>query len=160
MAEPETTPDGRHIVVNGRRWRATDPNIPEQLRAQLVKELMHARRLVKTEGDAVRHRVQDAKVALGERGEPWWEKPSPDGLDERVAATVRALLRQRDGTICPSEAARVVGGEGWRDQMDVVRRVAWQLAHDDVVAITQRGEEVTDPDVRGPIRIARGAAFL
>lgn len=27
--QPERTPDGRYIVVKGRRWRATDPEIPE-----------------------------------------------------------------------------------------------------------------------------------
>ena len=66
-AEPERTPDGRYLVVDGRRWRATDPGIPETLRAELVAELMAARRI------QARARVQDAKVALGERGEPWWE---------------------------------------------------------------------------------------
>ena len=28
---PEHTPDGRYIVVNGRRWRATDPEIPDDV---------------------------------------------------------------------------------------------------------------------------------
>ncbi|WP_258934323.1 hypothetical protein [Nesterenkonia pannonica] len=50
MGEPERTEDGRHIVVDGRRWRASDPSIPEKLRSELVKELMAARRLVKTQG--------------------------------------------------------------------------------------------------------------
>ena len=27
---PERTPDGRYIVVDGRRWRATDPSLPEE----------------------------------------------------------------------------------------------------------------------------------
>ncbi|WP_278258532.1 hypothetical protein [Nocardioides convexus] len=34
MAEPEHTPDGRYVVVEGRRWRATDPAIPEERRAE------------------------------------------------------------------------------------------------------------------------------
>ncbi|MGW5066188.1 hypothetical protein ACWEQJ_08710 [Streptomyces cyaneofuscatus] len=29
--QPERTPDGRYIVVRGRRWRATDPEIPEDV---------------------------------------------------------------------------------------------------------------------------------
>ena len=124
----ERTEDGHHIVVDGRRWRATDTSIPETLRAELVKELMRARRLVRTRGDEVRPFVQDAKVALGERGEPWWEEPTEAGRRERLAATVRALLRHRDGkTICPSDAARVVGGEQWRDVMPVDRDVAREL---------------------------------
>ena len=30
------TDDERYIVVDGRRWRATDPGIPERLKAELV----------------------------------------------------------------------------------------------------------------------------
>ncbi|WP_205020847.1 hypothetical protein [Streptomyces sp. HB132] len=81
-AEPERTPDGRYIVVNGRRWRATDPKIPEDVAADLRRHLMAARRAVAAsrrnedtaaEGRA-RRRVHTAKLALGERGTPWWEQ--------------------------------------------------------------------------------------
>jgi hypothetical protein len=76
---PETTDDGRFIVVDGRRWRATDPAIPEARRDELQRVLMAWRREVKrvrgTDGEAVaRAGVQAAKVALGERGTPWWEQ--------------------------------------------------------------------------------------
>jgi uncharacterized protein len=82
MAEPERTPDGRYIVVDGRRWRATDPSLDEDRRKALVKELMSARSSVghaKRKGDAeaeraARRRVHAAKVALGERGDPWWDE--------------------------------------------------------------------------------------
>ncbi|MEV6624102.1 hypothetical protein AB0M83_39475 [Amycolatopsis sp. NPDC051106] len=67
---PEHTPDGRYIIVNGRRWRATDPEIPDDVRDRLQKHLMAARRVQD------RARTQVAKVALGERGEPWWEQTS------------------------------------------------------------------------------------
>jgi hypothetical protein len=81
--EPERTPDGRYIVVDGRRWRASDPGLPEERRRELVGELMSARRAVgaaKRAGDAAaeraaRDRVHAAKVALGERGTPWWVEP-------------------------------------------------------------------------------------
>lgn len=154
----ERTPDGRYIVVGGRRWRATDPSIPEKFRAELVGELMSARRAVRTEGDAARHRVQDAKVALGERGEPWWEAPSEDGLRTRLAATMRTLLRHRDPdkTICPSDAARAIGGEGWRDVMDAARAVAAKLHGDGVLEVRQGGQRVDPARAKGPIRLARG----
>ena len=74
----EVTDSGRYVIIDGRRWRATDPSIPEQLRAELVAELMSARRLVRVNPGAARPRVNDAKIALGERGEPWWE-PTPRG---------------------------------------------------------------------------------
>ncbi|MGE2722183.1 hypothetical protein [Mycolicibacterium celeriflavum] len=80
MGEPQRTDDGRYIVVNGRRWRATDPAIPEDRRAELTRLLMAWRREVRrTKGtdaeQAARAGVHAAKVALGERGTPpWWEQ--------------------------------------------------------------------------------------
>ncbi len=166
-AEPgaDATDGGRYIVVDGRRWRASDPGIPEGLRAELVGELMAARRAVRDHrGDdeavaAARRRVQDAKVALGERGEPWWEEPSADGLDARLAAVMRTLLRRRDpsSTICPSDAARVVAGDRFRTVMDDARRVAADLRSRGVVVTTQKGDAVDPLEARGPIRIGRGA---
>jgi hypothetical protein len=97
MAEPERTPDGRFIVIDGRRWRATDPDIPEEEAARLRSLLMRARRDVGTarRGQdidaerAARARVHTAKLALGERGTPWWEQNAEqrrqrwqNGLDE------------------------------------------------------------------------------
>lgn len=155
----ETTPDGRHIVVDGRRWRASDPAIPESLRAELLAELMRARREVRTRGDAVRPCVQDAKVALGERGDPWWE-PTPEGTRVRLAATMRTLLRHRAGsTICPSDAARVAGGEGWRELMDMARAVAEELAAAGELVVQQKGVEVELAGAKGPVRLAPGSCL-
>ena len=83
---PEATPDGRYLVIDGRRWRATDPAIPEERRAELIRVLMAWRREVRrTKGTddeiAARAGVRAAKVALGERGTPWWEQSD----DERRA---------------------------------------------------------------------------
>ena len=83
-AGPERTPDGHHVIINGRRWRATDPEIGEEAAAALRRELMSARRAVGAALKAddpgaertARGRVQRAKVALGERGTPWWEQTS------------------------------------------------------------------------------------
>jgi hypothetical protein len=162
--QPERTPDGRWIVVGGRRWRASDPSIPEALRQELVDALMAARRAVgiaTRAGDddavaAARARVQAAKVALGERGRPWWEPPTEQSQRERLEGAIVALVDHRgpDRTICPSDAARAVGGEGWRALMDEARAVARRLARDGRVELRQRGE-VLDPDGtwRGPIRI-------
>ena len=87
MNEPAKSDDGHYIVINGRRWRATDPAIPEERRAELTRILMAWRREVRrtkgTAGESVaRAGVQAAKVALGERGSPpWWEQSN----DERRA---------------------------------------------------------------------------
>jgi hypothetical protein len=89
-APPERTPDGRYIVVDGRRWRASDPSLPPERRQALVNELMQARRDVakarrlqdaELEREA-RQRVHAAKVALGERGPRWWERSTPSGPEE------------------------------------------------------------------------------
>jgi hypothetical protein len=76
----EHTEDGRYVVIDGRRWRATDPAIPDERRQELVDVLMAWRREVgRTKGTdderRARDGVQAAKVALGERGQPpWWEQ--------------------------------------------------------------------------------------
>ncbi len=82
----ERTPDGRYIIVRGRLWRATNPNLPEAERQRWVDALMNARRAVrdalKTEDDdtlkKARASVQEAKVALGERGPVWWDDGAKD----------------------------------------------------------------------------------
>lgn len=157
---PPRTPDGRHIIVDGRRWRATDPSIPETLRQELVDELMSARRAVKSAESDARRRVHDAKTALGERGAPWWEESSADEADARIAATIRALTRKRsESSIPPSDVARAVGGESWRARMPDVRRVAASLADSGEVVVTQKGETVRIDDAKGPVRIRRGPAL-
>jgi len=110
---PERTPSGHHIVVKGRRWRAADPSIPEQLRAELVSALMAARRAVRTD-DGARPAVHDAKVALGERGEPWWEPTTPEGRGDRLQRAARVLLRHRgdDGVVTVEELATLSPGSG------------------------------------------------
>ncbi|WP_420031544.1 hypothetical protein ACN2WE_01140 [Streptomyces sp. cg28] len=81
--EPEHTPDGHYVVIRGRKWRATDPSVPDDAAARLRSHLMAARRAVgvalrekdATAERASRQRVHTAKVALGERGTPpWWEQ--------------------------------------------------------------------------------------
>ncbi|WP_250031183.1 hypothetical protein [Paractinoplanes maris] len=92
--------DERYVLIKGRRWRATDPAIPEDVGAVLRKALMAARRDVGTLKRAgedtapARARVQLAKVALGERGTPWWEQ-SLDERRKRWEEGVRALAPER-----------------------------------------------------------------
>ncbi len=80
------TPDGRYFVVRGRLWRCTNPELPDEERTTLTRDLMAARRAVR---DALKHEdeaalrdaraaVHAAKVALGERGAVWWEDGAPD----------------------------------------------------------------------------------
>lgn len=132
------TDDGRYIIVKERRWRASDPSIPEELKAELVRELMRARRAIKGGDMSARAWVHAAKTALGERGEPWWEQ-TDDGRRSRAVATVSALLSGRDGAPVHSrEVAQVVGGEQWHNSVDIVENALreavgeqWALREDD-----------------------------
>ncbi|UFH51120.1 hypothetical protein [Pseudomonas sp. KNUC1026] len=80
------TPDGRYFVVRGRLWRCSNPALETEERERLVHQLMDARRAVKMAkgtDDAqalrgARQQVDAAKVALGERGPPWWSDGAPD----------------------------------------------------------------------------------
>lgn len=79
-------------------------------------------------------------------------------VDDALAAAIVALLRsrRRDASICPSEAARAVGGTDWRPLMEPVRRAARRLAADGVVEVTQGGRVVDPSTAKGPIRIRMG----
>jgi len=83
---PPVTPDGRYLVVRGRLWRRSNPNLKPADRHLLVDALMAARRDVRqalSSADTVllknaRQRVSDAKIGLGERGPAWWSDGAPD----------------------------------------------------------------------------------
>lgn len=74
----------------------------------------------------------------------------------RLRAAILALAQHRgpNSSICPSDAARAVGGQHWRELTAQSRSIAFTLARDGDVEITQRGA-VVDPDrpSHGPIRI-------
>ena len=80
--------------------------------------------------------------------------------DEALSSAILRLLDERPGgaSICPSEAARAVAGEGpaaWRPLMEPARAAARRLVAAGEVEITQRSR-VVDPSVaRGPIRVRR-----
>ena len=89
----EHSADGHYVVIDGRRWRATDPAIPEPRRAELTRILMAWRREVRrTRGTdaepAARAGVQATKVALGERGSPPWGEQSDTERRARWQADV------------------------------------------------------------------------
>lgn len=91
MTDDPTTPDGRYLVVRGRLWRRTNPDLPEDARQALVQQLMSARRAVRAarragdkDAEAQAHAAVDvAKQALGERGPVWWTDGAPD-LNRRL----------------------------------------------------------------------------
>ena len=89
MACPDhlpSTPDGRYFVHRGILWRCSNPALADDERQRLTNALMDARRAVgaaRRADDAraekaARADVHAAKVALGERGDPWWTDGAPD----------------------------------------------------------------------------------
>lgn len=64
-----------------------------------------------------------------------------------------ATERGSDKTICPSEVARAMFAQDWRNHMSEVRDIAITLQQQGKVSITQKGVEVNVQDIKGPIRI-------
>jgi hypothetical protein len=82
--------------------------------------------------------------------------PSAAHADDRARRVILELVEERgtDKTICPSEAARALAGDGdFRPFMDRVREAAGALAADGRVEVTQKGRPVAISEARGPVRI-------
>jgi len=80
--------------------------------------------------------------------------------DRRLEATILDLpaQRARTSTICPSDAARAVGGadeDTWRGLMEPARRAARRLVDRGEVVITQGGKVVDPSTAKGAIRIRK-----
>ena len=86
-------------------------------------------------------------------------------VNDSDRALERAILdllaaRPRGATICPSEAARAVGGAdevSWRALMEPARAAARRLVAGGHVEITQGGQVLDPSTARGPIRVRRVA---
>jgi hypothetical protein len=64
--------------------------------------------------------------------------------------------RGQDKTICPSDAARSVGGDkpdGWGPLMQPIRRVAVRLAREGRLVIYRKGKAVDPDDFKGIYRL-------
>ena len=78
-------------------------------------------------------------------------------VDTALEDAILQLLnaRARDASICPSEAARAVGGESWQSLMEPARMAARRLVAQEKAQITQGGKVVDPSRAKGPIRIRR-----
>ena len=79
--------------------------------------------------------------------------PTDRALQESVLTLLDA--RAAGATICPSEAARAVGGEDWRPLMEQARAAARRLVASGDVEITQGGQVVDPSTAKGPLRVRR-----
>ncbi len=80
-----------------------------------------------------------------------------DDVGARLERMIGDLLDRRrpDASICPSEAARAVDPEGWRELMPAARAAAGRLASAGEVEVTQGGAVVDVAGARGPVRVRR-----
>jgi hypothetical protein len=79
---------------------------------------------------------------------------SPQDIEDKILAL--AGERGPDKTICPSDAARAIGGphpDGWGPLMIPVRRVAVRLAKEGRVVIYRKGKAVDPDSFKGVYRI-------
>lgn len=74
-----------------------------------------------------------------------------------ISTTIDELLEARGAgkTICPSEVARKLGGDKWRDLMQPVRDVAAERSDAGELAVTRGGKQVDPRNPGGPIRLGR-----
>ena len=74
--------------------------------------------------------------------------------DEAIQNCLMRLVRDRgpNKTICPSEVARSLEPDNWRDLMPQVRAVGIVLAQSQTIAVTQKGQVVDPANAKGPIR--------
>ncbi|MET1088044.1 MAG: DUF3253 domain-containing protein [Arthrobacter sp.] len=84
-------------------------------------------------------------------------KTQDGAIGVQLEASILALLAARatTSTICPSDAARDVGGENWRHLMEPARQAARRLVDAGRVEITQGGSVVDPSTAKGPIRIRK-----
>lgn len=82
-------------------------------------------------------------------------KVKPVDEDLEVAILDLLVQRARGATICPSEAAKVVSTNDWRELMEPARSAARRLVAAGDVVITQKGVVVDPSTAKGPIRIRR-----
>lgn len=80
----------------------------------------------------------------------------PDVTDALERALARLLDARRPGaSVCPSEAARAVSPDDWRDLMEAARAAAARMVGRGEAEITQGGRVVDPATARGPIRVRR-----
>jgi len=75
----------------------------------------------------------------------------------KISAKIDELLDEREPgrTICPSEVARALCGDAWRDLMQPVRDVAGTRAERGELEVTRKGMPVDPQNPGGPIRLGR-----
>lgn len=75
--------------------------------------------------------------------------------NDPIGETIIALATNRGNgkTICPSEVARTLWPGDWRKHMPEVREAAFVLREKGQIRILQKGADVSENVIKGPVRI-------
>ncbi len=92
------------------------------------------------------------KIMYSENTDSLANSMSDSQIEEEIMRLV--TLRGPKKSICPSEAARHLGGADYQDIMPRVRDVAGELIRKQKIRATQKGQTVDPESARGPIRLA------
>lgn len=79
----------------------------------------------------------------------------PSDAERTMEEVIVNLLSKRaaGATICPSEAARAVFPDAWRERMEDARRAARRLVAAGLIEITQGGRVIDPSTAKGPVRL-------
>ncbi|MFU8893121.1 MAG: DUF3253 domain-containing protein [Luteolibacter sp.] len=80
-------------------------------------------------------------------------KPGATGDAAEHAILDLLSTRKTGATICPSEVARMLHPDVWRDHMEEIRNAARRLVVRGRIEIIQRGRAVDPSTAKGPIRL-------
>ncbi|MEH3112343.1 DUF3253 domain-containing protein [Pedobacter terrae] len=74
---------------------------------------------------------------------------------QKIAEQILHMASQRgaDKSTCPSEIARMLFPDHWREHMSNVMEVAIGLYIEGKISITQQGKAVDVEKIKGPVRI-------
>jgi hypothetical protein len=76
-----------------------------------------------------------------------------------IAARILMVAEQRgsDKSTCPSEIARMLFPNDWREHMRTIMEVAIDLSIDGKILITQKGKAIDVGKIKGPVRIKQSS---
>lgn len=83
----------------------------------------------------------------------------PGARGDAIEQAILDLLATRNtgASICPSEVARILAPDGWREHMEAIRQAARRLVAKQQLEITQGGRVADPSTAKGPIRLRRKA---
>ena len=94
-----------------------------------------------------------------DRADERHSEPTSNPTADEIRSVILRLAGERgpSKTICPSEAARAIGGSNekvWRRHMTPIKREAIALANEGWIELRRKGRRIEPADLRGIYRIA------